>query len=102
MTTAPPSRRPSYGPLSPDDIARALTDLPHWRGDTTRLVRTVQPRDLWTLLEHVADAEAELDHHTVVDLEAGTVTFTLWSHVCDAVTEVDVALARRLDAVLGD
>lgn len=102
MITAPPSRRPSYHPLPADDVARALVDLPHWRGDTSRLVRTVQPADLWTLLEQVADVEAELDHHTVVDLEAGTVTFTLWSHVCDAVTEVDVELARRLDAVLGD
>lgn len=102
MITAVPSRRPSYRPLAADDVARALADLPHWRGDTARLVRTVRPADLWTLLEQVADVEAELDHHTVVDLEAGTVTFTLWSHVCDAVTEVDVALARRLDAVLGD
>jgi len=89
-----------YEVLSDDELARALADLPGWHGDTSRITRTVAPQDLWALLERVAAAEAELDHHTVVDLDRGTVTFTLWTHVRDAVTAADVALARRINAVV--
>ena len=91
------ARRPSYRPVPADQLANALTELPHWHGDTSRISRTVQPEDLWRLLEKVADAEAELDHHTVVDLERGTVTFALWTHTCDVVTDADLELARLID-----
>ncbi|HVM27740.1 MAG TPA: 4a-hydroxytetrahydrobiopterin dehydratase [Mycobacteriales bacterium] len=96
-----PDQRPRYTALTPDELAAALRDLPEWHGDTRRIARTVTPTDLWSLLERVAAAEAELDHHTVVDLDSGTVTFSLWTHVRDAVTEADIALAHRLDAVIG-
>ena len=90
----------SYEAVDEATLARLLAELPGWRGDTRRITRTVAPQDLWTLLERVADAEAGLDHHTVVDLEDGTVTFTLWTHVRDAVTHADVELARRINAVV--
>ncbi|HWH28477.1 MAG TPA: 4a-hydroxytetrahydrobiopterin dehydratase [Mycobacteriales bacterium] len=89
-----------YDPLPPDVLAAALRELPGWHGDTRRIARTVEPDDMWTLLERVAAAEADLDHHTVVDLDAGTVTFAVWTHVCDAVTAADLELARRIDAVV--
>ena len=89
-----------YEVLSDDELARALADLPGWHGDASRITRTVAPQDLWALLERVAAAEAQLDHHTVVDLDRGTVTFTLWTHVRDAVTVADVALARRINAAV--
>jgi pterin-4a-carbinolamine dehydratase len=92
-----PTRRPSYEPLDDAALAEALALLPGWHGDTSRIMRTVQPADLWTLLERIADAEAELDHHTVVDLERGTATFVVWSHVCDAVTDADITLAQRIN-----
>jgi 4a-hydroxytetrahydrobiopterin dehydratase len=101
VLTIHPTLRPSYEPLTPAQLAEALKSLPGWDGDTTRIERTVQPEDLWSMLERVADAEAELDHHTVVDLERGTVTFALWTHVRDAVTDADVALARRINDVVG-
>lgn len=101
MLTVRQTPRPSYDPLTPAALAEALKSLPGWDGDTTRIVRTVRPDDLWAMLERVADAEAELDHHTVVDLTRGTVTFTLWTHVRDAVTDADVALARRINDVVG-
>lgn len=100
MITVPPTRRPSYTPLAPAELTEALAALPGWHGDTGRIARTVQPRDIWTLLERVADAEAELDHHTLVDLERGTVTFVLWTHTCDAVTDADLELARRISEVV--
>jgi 4a-hydroxytetrahydrobiopterin dehydratase len=89
-----------YEVLSEEELAAALADLPGWHGDTRRIARTVVPDDLWDLLERVAAAEADLDHHTVVDLDAGTVTFAVWTHVRDAVTAADLELARRISRVL--
>jgi 4a-hydroxytetrahydrobiopterin dehydratase len=100
--TRAPESRPLHAVVGPDELATALRELPGWHGDTRRIARTVTPRDLWTLLERVAEAEADLDHHTVVDLDAGTVTFAIWTHVCDAVTRADLALARRIDAVIAN
>ena len=91
-----------YAPLSTSELETALAGLDGWTGDTTRICRRVRPTDLWALLERVAEVESAIDHHTVVDLDAGSVTFTLWSHVAGVVTAADVELARRLDAVLGD
>ena len=88
-----------YAPLAGDALAGALRELPGWTCVGGRLVRTVLPDDLWALLERVVAVEEELDHHTEVTLDRGTVTFALWTHVRDAVTAADVELARRLDAV---
>lgn len=91
-----------YAPLGLDALASSLRELPGWHCEGgKRLVRTVVPDDLWTLLQRVVDVEEDLDHHTEVTLEDGTVTFTLWTHVRDAVTAADVELARRIDQ-LGD
>ena len=89
-----------YAPLSPDAVAAGLRELPEWRCDGSRLVRTVRPRDVWTLLEQVVQVEEELDHHAEVTLESGAVTFTLWTHVRDAVTAADLELAQRIDALV--
>lgn len=91
---------PSYAPLDSEQVARALQGLPGWHGDTRRLTRKVAPDDLWGLLERVAAAEADLDHHTVVDLDRGTVTFLVWTHVRDAVTQADVELAAAINGIV--
>ena len=89
-----------YAPLTPEQLAGALRPLPHWRCDGSRLVRTVTPHDVWSLLTDVVALEEELDHHTVVDLDRGVVVFTVWTHVRDAVTMADLELADRLEALL--
>jgi 4a-hydroxytetrahydrobiopterin dehydratase len=93
------ARTARYAPLGVEALAGALRELPGWRCDGSRLIKTIRPRDLWSLLERVVDVEEELDHHTEVTLEQGNVTFTLWTHVRDAVTAADVELAQRLDQV---
>lgn len=95
--------RPLHAVVGPSELTAALRELPRWHGDTRRIARTVAPHDLcdlWDLLEQVAAIEADVDHHTVVDLDAGTVTFMVWTHACDAVTAADLVLARRIDAVI--
>lgn len=95
----PAARATRYAPLGAEAIASALRELHGWTCDGHRLLRTVSPQDLWTLLEQVVAVEDELDHHTQVTLDCGTVTFALWTHVRDAVTAADVELARRLDTI---
>jgi 4a-hydroxytetrahydrobiopterin dehydratase len=95
-----PRSRPRYTVLAPGELEAALPGVPGWHGDTRRISRTVAPRDLWDLLERVAAAEAQLDHHTVVDLDAGTVTFSAWTHARGAVTLADLELAQRINAVV--
>ena len=97
-TTRPPSR---YQTLSSDDLADALGALAGWRIEDGHLVRTVQVGDVWTLLERVRAVERELDHHSVVTLDAGRLTFSVWTHVRPSLTAADVALARRIDHLLG-
>jgi pterin-4a-carbinolamine dehydratase len=89
-----------YVPLTDEQVTGALRPLPHWRYDGSRLVRQMTPVDLWGLLSDVVALEEELDHHTVVDLDRGTVIFTVWTHVRNAVTMADVELADRLEALL--
>lgn len=100
-TTAVPARR-RYVPLSLEELSGALQQLPCWHCDGVHLERPVHPADLWQLLEKVAAVEEELDHHSEVHLENGTVTFSLCTHVRHAVTQADVELARRIEAVVAE
>lgn len=86
-------------PLTADQLAEALHALPQWSGDRHRISRTVPDVDDSTLARIAAVAD-ELDHHPVVEQVEGGTRFVLWTHVRDAVTELDVALAARLDALL--
>jgi 4a-hydroxytetrahydrobiopterin dehydratase len=89
--------------LSPDVVARALTDLPLWSGDADGLRRTVELpsfRDAVAAVVSIADVAEEMDHHPDVDLRYGTVHLTLVSHSAGGVSELDLELARRIDAAL--
>ena len=77
-----------------------LPALPGWTGDTQRLVLTATVRDPDALLADVAAVEAELDHHASVSRAGRAVTFTVWTHVRDAVTTADVELAERISALV--
>jgi pterin-4a-carbinolamine dehydratase len=91
-----------YSPviLERDEIDRALTRLTDWTGDEHRLRRTVElPPDRITPLRNaVARAERELSHNARLHEDPpGTVTFEVWTHSLDRVTDMDVDLARRID-----
>jgi pterin 4 alpha carbinolamine dehydratase len=49
------------------------------------------------LRDAVARAEREMSHHARVEQQEGTVTFEVWTHPLDRVTDRDVELARRID-----
>jgi 4a-hydroxytetrahydrobiopterin dehydratase len=89
--------------LSPDELAAALPGLPLWSGDGDGLRRTVELpsfRDAVAAITSIADVAEELDHHPDIDLRWRTLHLTLVSHSAGGLTELDLALARRIDALL--
>ena len=91
-----------YTTLTVEALAAALRALPGWHLAGAHLVRTVAPGDPWGLLERVQRIEDELDHHSTVTLDAGAVTFEVWTHVRSGLTAADVALAARISAAAED
>ncbi|MGY2065517.1 4a-hydroxytetrahydrobiopterin dehydratase [Blastococcus sp. SYSU DS0619] len=89
--------------LSPDDVSAALGGLPLWSGDADGLRRTVELpsfRDAVAAIVAIADVAEEMDHHPDVDLRWRTLHLTLVSHSAGGVSELDLELARRIDALL--
>ncbi|NEE00505.1 4a-hydroxytetrahydrobiopterin dehydratase [Phytoactinopolyspora halotolerans] len=87
-----------------DDALHAmLAAIPQWSGDTKAISRTVQARDFRTaisIVDDVADAAEEADHHPDIDIRYRTLTFTLSTHSAGGVTSADVDMARTIDAIV--
>ncbi|MGY1720045.1 MULTISPECIES: 4a-hydroxytetrahydrobiopterin dehydratase [unclassified Blastococcus] len=89
--------------LSPDELAAALRALPLWSGDVDGIRRTVELpsfRAAVAAIVAIADVAEELDHHPDVDLRFRRLHLTLVSHSAGGVSELDLELARRIDALL--
>jgi pterin-4a-carbinolamine dehydratase len=88
--------------LDRDEIDHALAALQGWEGDEHRLRRTVvlPPDRHRPLRDAVARAEQDMIHHARVEQLQDTVTFEVWTHSLDRVTDMDVELARRIDAAV--
>ncbi len=89
--------------LSPDEIAAALHGLPQWSGDGDGIHRSVELpsfRDAVSAIVAIADVAEEMDHHPDVDLRWRTLHLAVVTHSAGGVTELDLQLARRIDALL--
>jgi 4a-hydroxytetrahydrobiopterin dehydratase len=89
--------------LSPDELSAAMHGLPLWSGGGEGLSRTVELpsfRDAVAAIVAVADVAEEMDHHPDVDLRWRTLHFALSTHSAGGVTDLDLELARRIDALL--
>jgi 4a-hydroxytetrahydrobiopterin dehydratase len=89
--------------LAPDDLATQLDALPGWGLEDGRLVRTIELVDFAAALDLVVAVghEAEqLNHHPDIDVRYNRVRLALWTHVAGGVTQYDVELAHRIDALL--
>ncbi len=86
-------------PLDARLVADSLTALTGWSGGPSRISRTVRLPDeqLERLVAEVSVAADAMDHHPVVDREPGGARFTLWTHSISKVSELDIALASRID-----
>jgi 4a-hydroxytetrahydrobiopterin dehydratase len=89
--------------LTADDVDAALRGLPNWSGDTSGLRRTVELpsfRDAVGAIDAIADVAEEMNHHPDIDLRWRTLHLAVVTHSAGGVTENDLALVRRIDAVL--
>lgn len=91
-------------PLTAAEVAAALDDLKDWTGDTDGIRRTLSCpsfADAIRVVNAVADAAEELDHHPDIDVRYRDVTFALSTHSAGGVTAYDVELAKRIDRLVG-
>lgn len=89
--------------LASDDLTAQLSSLPAWASVDGQLVRTVERADFaaaLALVVAVAEEAEAMNHHPDIDLRSTTVRLALWTHVAGGVTQYDVELAHRIDALL--
>ncbi|MCZ4520755.1 4a-hydroxytetrahydrobiopterin dehydratase [Rhodococcus ruber] len=78
--------------------------LADWTVQEKSLTRTVELASFPAAIEvvnRVADAAEEADHHPDIDIRWRTLTFTLSTHSAGGLTQKDVDLARRIDSLTG-
>ena len=87
------------------DITTALDRLPEWTRDGDVLVRIVPCRDWRDAIAFVNAVAAEadrLDHHPDLCLTRyRRVTLRLTTHTEGGITDLDVALAEAVEAIVG-
>jgi 4a-hydroxytetrahydrobiopterin dehydratase len=90
------------GLLSADAVRDALASLDGWTGGTAGIERSIEcptfPAAI-ELVRAVAEAAEEMDHHPDIDIRWRTVRFAVSTHSAGGVTDLDVVLARRIDAL---
>lgn len=89
--------------LDDDELAAALSRMPAWSGNHAAICRTVELASFPAAIEvvdRVAEVAEELDHHPDIDVRWRTLTFSLSTHSAGGVTDADVGLAERIDALV--
>ena len=89
--------------LSQDQIDEALRgDLAGWTQDGDSITRSVTASSFMDgihLVQRVAEAAEEMNHHPDIDIRWTAITFTLSTHSEGGLTQNDLALARKIDAL---
>lgn len=88
--------------LSPTELASALTRLPQWTQSGAQITRTFQFAgfpDSIAFVTRVAFPAEAMDHHPDLDIRYNRVVVTLSTHSAGGITDLDVALAARIDAI---
>jgi 4a-hydroxytetrahydrobiopterin dehydratase len=94
--------RPS--PLTPDELAAGLADLPDWRVEDGRLERELEFADFdaaFAFMQRVAAHARRLDHHPDWSNSYAKVSIALKTHDVGALTRLDLDLARAIDGCVG-
>jgi 4a-hydroxytetrahydrobiopterin dehydratase len=90
--------------LSDEQIESALSELSGWTREGDAIKRDVTMptfADGIALVDQVAVAADERDHHPDIDIRWTTITFRLSTHSEGGITGNDVALAREIDRLAG-
>ena len=95
-----------YAPLlTQPEIDQALHALPEWRREGEAIVRTLRCptfRDAIELVNRVADAAEEADHHPDIEIVWRRVTFRLTTKASGGLTQKDLAMAVQIDSLAGN
>lgn len=89
--------------LTAEAVRDELGRLAGWSGDPTGISRTVELGsfpDAIAVVDRVAAAAEELDHHPDIDIRWRTLTFRCVTHSAGGVTHRDLELARRIDDIV--
>jgi 4a-hydroxytetrahydrobiopterin dehydratase len=89
--------------LDEADVATWLATRPRWRLERGHLWRDVHtstyPSAIELLAAQVLFAE-RLNHHPIVTVGYKTLTFELWTHDRDGITQLDLDYAEALDNII--
>lgn len=90
-------------PIEPQDLANELLTIPLWTRDGAWLVRETVGHGFGEVIDwvvSVAGVAESLDHHPDIDIRYRQVTWRLTTHDVGAITELDITLARAIDAIV--
>lgn len=88
--------------LPAEEVAAAVAELSNWDGDAQGIYRRLDLDSFRAAIDAVlaiADIAEELDHHPDLDIRYNTVRVSVMTHSAGGVTELDLELARRVDAL---
>lgn len=89
-------------PLSSEQIAALAAELPHWslvNGKLQRELRFADFSEAFGFLSRVALAAEAMGHHPEWSNVWNRVTIALTTHDTGGLSNLDVALAQRIDAL---
>ena len=90
--------------LSAEKLKEELTALNDWNLDGKELVRNAEFADFaaaMAFVNQVASAAEAANHHPDIDIRYNKVKLALSSHDAGGLTERDVKLAHKINALLG-
>jgi 4a-hydroxytetrahydrobiopterin dehydratase len=90
--------------LSDTEVKAALADVPGWELAGADIVKEYKFKDFvgaMAFVNRVADRAEAANHHPDIDIRWNTVTLTLSTHSEGGLTQLDIELAHRVDALLG-
>ncbi len=90
--------------LSNADLQASLGNLSGWQVEHAQLVKEFSFStfpDAIAFVNRVADVAEDMGHHPDILIQYSTVTMRLSTHSEGGITEKDVQLAGRIDALLG-
>ena len=88
--------------LSGGEVSAAVAELTHWDGDVHGIYRRVEFPSFRAAVDavgQIADVAEEMDHHPDLDLRYDCVRVAVVTHDAGGVTDLDIELARRVDAL---
>ena len=85
------------------DLHQKLTEWAHWKivneHHITRTFTFPDFKQALAFVNRVGDVAEEQGHHPDILLTWGKVEITLWTHKVDGLTESDIIMAAKIDAL---